>query len=142
MAINDIHAIDKNITLVNETDEDLLVISDVQLLSAVFRNLISNAIKYSSQGMKVHIKSFIRDNKVVVSVIDSGIGISRTNLSKLFRLDNDFRALGTANETGTGLGLILCHDFVKRVGGEIEVESKLSKGSTFSVILDLAHQRN
>jgi PAS domain S-box-containing protein len=136
MEINDIHAIDKGITIINDVNKDLQMISDVQLLSAVFRNLISNAIKFSSPSMKVLVKSEIIDNKVAISVSDTGIGISRTNLSKLFKLDNDFRNLGTANETGTGLGLILCHDFISRIGGEITVASKLNRGSTFSVLLN------
>ncbi len=107
------------------------------MISTVLRNLISNALKYSDLNGNVNITGrVISDNgagkMVEISVIDHGIGIKNENLSKLFRIDQNPSTPGTADEKGTGLGLILCKDFIEKNGGEIWVESELNKGSVFN----------
>jgi len=129
------HANGKNISIVKDIPDDLYVHSDPQLLSTIFRNLISNAIKFSFTHTEVHISAGKEGAKVFVQIRDHGIGISRSNVPKLFKIDGDYRNLGTANESGTGLGLILVRDFLNHLNGDIEVSSIPNTGSTFWVWL-------
>lgn len=95
------------------------------------RNLVGNALKFTPKEGKITISSVIKNNSVVVSVTDTGIGMSKENLNKLFKKDEHFTTQGTNNEAGTGLGLLLCRDFVEANGGTISVESELGKGTSF-----------
>jgi signal transduction histidine kinase len=97
----------------------------------VLRNLISNAIKFTHSGGQVTISSLEVNGFVEIRVSDNGIGIADNEIEKLFRIDVKVSNRGTANERGTGLGLILCKEFVERSGGKIWVESQLEKGSNF-----------
>lgn len=125
----------KDIKLVNEIEHDLLVLADKDTISTVFRNLISNAIKFTYSGGKVTISAFKQNNFVTVKVTDTGVGISQENLSKLFRIDENFTTKGTNKEGGTGLGLIVCNEFVEKNGGTISVESIEGQGTTFTFSL-------
>ncbi len=125
------NAANKAITLSGPQCGDWFIYADVNMITTVVRNLISNAIKFTEQGGLVEIK-FEQDSKfVTVSVSDTGVGISPADRSKLFSLDSNPTTIGTGQEKGTGLGLILCKEFVERNGGKIWVESTLGKGTTF-----------
>ncbi|MBN1598627.1 MAG: hypothetical protein JW894_10060 [Bacteroidales bacterium] len=104
---------------------------DPDLINTVMRNLLTNAIKFSERGGSILVSLTENKNKYIVSVQDSGIGISQENLNKLFKKNMHFTTSGTDNEKGTGLGLIMCQDFIEKHKGEIWVESTEGKGSTF-----------
>jgi two-component system sensor histidine kinase/response regulator len=101
------------------------------MLSTVLRNLISNAIKFSGNKGKIKISAKKSCEEIIVSVSDNGVGIVPERLEKLFRLDESESTQGTNNEKGTGLGLILCKEFVEKHGGKIWAQSKPGKGTTF-----------
>lgn len=107
------------------------VFADYNMLQTVIRNLISNAIKYTNTGGEIAINSEKKDNMLVVSVKDNGVGIKPENLNNLFRIDKNISTKGTNDETGTGLGLLLCKEFIEKNGGKIWVESELDSGSEF-----------
>jgi PAS domain S-box-containing protein len=121
----------KSVSLVNHIPYRTFVQADKKMLSTVFRNLMSNAIKFSYSGGKVTISSALQKGKTVISVSDEGIGIQPETANKLFRIDENVTTNGTNNEKGTGLGLILCKELVEKHGGQIWVESEEGKGSTF-----------
>lgn len=128
----------KDIAIESTVDENLVVLADENMIISVLHNLINNAIKYSYHGTKIRIESVRLDGFAKISVIDSGIGLSPESQAKLFKYDQHFMNKGTAGETGTGLGLILCKDFVDKNGGTIKVESTLKEGSKFVFTLPLA----
>jgi signal transduction histidine kinase len=102
------------------------------MLEAVFRNLISNAIKYTRNGGRVRVEAQVRGDFVEVAIIDNGVGMSEERLENLFNVgEKRTSTFGTAGEKGTGLGLILCKEFVEKQGGQIWVESEEDQGSTF-----------
>ena len=95
------------------------------------RNLISNGIKFTPRKGKVIISAEEKEKEFLFLIEDSGVGIEKINFEKLFRIDENVSSLGTENETGTGLGLILCNDFIKKHKGDIWVESEPEVGSKF-----------
>jgi len=109
------------------------IVSDPKLLRHVLINLISNAAKYSSPSVDIRIKTGLRGNQCFVSVTDRGIGIPAEDQAHLF--DRFFRARNVENVKGTGLGLNIVNHYVELLDGEIEFESKLGEGSTFTVLL-------
>jgi signal transduction histidine kinase len=123
----------KNIFLESSFDPGLKVYGDRFMLETVMRNLISNAIKYTPKGGKIHLTAKRKKDKTLLSVKDNGLGIKQENLEKLFRIEDSFSTKGTEKEQGTGLGLILCKEFVEKHGGEIWVDSEVNKGTTFYV---------
>ena len=125
----------KQINLRNILSETLEAFADENMINTVIRNLISNAIKYTPIEGSIQIESKTKENAVILTITDSGVGISEENIPKLFRLDQNYSTNGTANETGTGLGLILCAEFIAKNKGKIWVESELNKGSSFSIQL-------
>ncbi len=129
----------KNIKIENKVSLEHIVIVDLSLLNSVLSNLISNAIKFTPQGGKITIKSDDENNYVRVSVIDSGVGIKKDDILKLFNINTNFTTLGTDKEKGTGLGLILVKETVEKMGGKISVESEERKGSNFSFTLKKAN---
>jgi signal transduction histidine kinase/ligand-binding sensor domain-containing protein len=124
----------KNISLVTYIAPDLMVKADVNMLKTVIRNLLSNAIKFTPNDGTVTIKAGKLAN-IVIEITDTGVGIPAENLQKLFRLESTVSTKGTQNESGTGLGLVLCREFIERHGGYISAESELDKGSTFRIYL-------
>jgi signal transduction histidine kinase/ligand-binding sensor domain-containing protein len=121
----------KHIEIVNNADQELCAVADREMISTVFRNLVNNAIKFTPPGRKIQINSFMNKKHVIVEVRDEGVGIAPEDKEKLFRIDDKFKTEGTQGEKGTGLGLIICKEFVEKNGGTIEVESSPGKGSTF-----------
>lgn len=129
------NAAEKKISVINRVDENHRVFADKKMVETVLRNLLSNAIKYTGENGNVKAESVKTGDFIEIRVSDSGVGISAKNIEKLFRLDAKFRRRGTSNESGTGLGLILCKDFVEVNGGEIHVESLPDCGSMFGFTL-------
>ncbi len=125
----------KNIIIDTEIKPDLSVIADGNMLRTVLRNLVSNAIKFSHPGGYVLISSRRDGNKAWIEVADQGVGMTDQEVDKLFSLSEMFRKDGTMEEKGTGLGLILCKEFIEKNEGTITVESKPGKGSKFSFSL-------
>ncbi|MFW6364801.1 MAG: ATP-binding protein, partial [Bacteroidota bacterium] len=129
------NAKNKSVKILNNVDEKIEVAADRNTISTVLRNLISNAIKYSNKGDIVKIYTEFSDSVVHVHVEDTGMGIKPEYLDKLFRIDESYTTKGTKEESGTGLGLILCKEFVEKNGGKIYVSSEIGAGSTFSFTL-------
>ena len=125
----------KNLHIVNEVDEKLMLHADYQMISTVLRNLISNAIKFSFPGRSITIGAREEGGKAVVSVSDSGVGMNEEELNALFQAGTDVVRRGTNDEPGTGLGLVVVNDFIQRHKGELKVYSEEGKGSTFEVWL-------
>ncbi len=125
-------AYEKSITIYTEVPASLTVKADKAMINTILRNLLSNAIKYTNTGGEVVISASQKSNESLISVSDNGIGIKQNVIDKLFRIDENHSTMGTNNELGTGLGLILCKEFVEKHGGKIWVESELGKGSCFS----------
>jgi len=120
--------------------ENFKIIADIHMLQAIIRNLISNAIKFTHSGGKVQLSAHENGNNfTTISVSDTGIGISPEMQTKLFQIDSNTKMKGTEGELSTGLGLILCKEFVEKHGGKIWVESELGKGSTFYFTLPTQH---
>ena len=122
----------KQLELVNNINENISVYADKYMIDTIIRNFVSNSIKFTNSGGKIIIKGVINGDNAEVSVTDTGIGISIANQKNLFRIDEQFRRDGTANEKGTGLGLILCKEFIEKNNGVLWVESEEGKGSRFS----------
>jgi len=122
----------KKIEIICSCSNDYQVMADINLLNTVMRNLLSNAVKFTNENGTIHIFGEESESTVTVHVKDNGVGIKPENISKLFRIDSDYSTNGTDNEEGTGLGLILCKDFLEKMGGTIWVTSEFGKGTTFS----------
>ncbi len=122
---------EKGIHLKSEIENNLWVYSDKNMTSTVIRNLLTNAIKFTDREGEVKICAQEDEHMLQIQISDTGIGISEENIKKLFRQDTFYRTLGTAKEKGTGLGLILCREFVEKIGGKIWVTSETGKGSQF-----------
>lgn len=127
-----LNAARKNITITNNVDEMLNINADQNMLQSILQNLISNAVKFSNYGSDICVSACLKDGLTEISVKDCGIGIHANQLSKLFRIDTQYSRKGTANEHGTGLGLVLCKELVEKHNGKIWVESEVNKGSAFT----------
>jgi PAS domain S-box-containing protein len=121
----------KNIILESYVEMGVSLFCDKQMISSVFRNLISNAIKFSNSGSKVWIECQEIKGYIRFIINDQGVGISEENIDKLFRVDYSVSSLGTAQEKGTGLGLVICKEFVEKHKGNIYTESSIGRGSRF-----------
>lgn len=127
----------KEISIITNIKLDTLVYADFYMISTVMRNLISNAVKFTRQGGKIEINHNIHDKHIQINVSDNGIGMTQEQISRLFRIDNTMSTLGTNNEKGTGLGLILSSEFLAQHGTQLEVLSNKELGSIFSFTLPL-----
>ncbi|MCF8229589.1 MAG: hybrid sensor histidine kinase/response regulator [Bacteroidales bacterium] len=128
-------AINKNIKFEVDLPDVLIAYADENMVKTIIRNLLSNAIKYSYEGGKITVSGKVDSNYIRICIADQGVGIDEEGKKKLFRIDSDYSTTGTANEEGTGLGLILCKEFVEKNKGEIWVESEKGKGSKFCFTL-------
>jgi two-component system sensor histidine kinase/response regulator len=127
----------KKIRIENNIPEGITVFADIQMIQSVLRNLLSNALKFTPENGSVEMSAVEMNTEVKVSIKDSGVGISESNLKRIFDQDQPLKTTGTNKESGSGLGLILCKDFVEKTGGRIWVESEEGKGSTFIFTIPL-----
>jgi PAS domain S-box-containing protein len=131
----------KGITILNQIPDNLLVYADEKMVNSVLRNLLSNAVKFTGMGGKITGKTRETEKDMVeISIIDSGVGISGNTIGKLFILGEKVGSLGTDNEPSSGLGLLICKEFVEKHGGKIWVESQVNVGSTFYFTLPSGNQ--
>lgn len=127
---------EKSLSIVNNIPENANVYADKNMVELVMRNLISNAIKYCHPNNQISLSAILKGDFYITEIADTGVGIDKENISKLFGMNN-FSTAGTRSEKGTGLGLLLCKEFVEKNGGKIWVRSELGKGSAFSFSLPL-----
>lgn len=128
----------KEIFIINEINESIKVYADLNMLSTILRNLISNAIKFTKPGGRVILYASTNARFAEIKVKDTGIGMEKDVMDRIFRLDSKYSTLGTAGEEGTGLGLVLCRELIKKNNGEIFVNSEVKKGTEFVFTLPLA----
>lgn len=121
----------KGLELVFETNDVIDLFVDVDMINTVFRNLISNAIKYSHPGGKIWISCLLLNDACEIAIKDEGVGMSEEDIEKLFRIEHAHSTLGTQNEKGSGLGLLLCKEYIQLHGSQITVESVSGKGTSF-----------
>jgi len=129
----------KGIMLLSPELNEVYAYGDRDMINSVIRNLVTNAVKFTEKNKKVEIQVKPGEKEIEVSIVDEGIGITSEQLNKLFRIDEKFKSTGTAGEKGTGLGLIICKEFVEKNGGEISVQSAPGKGSVFSFTVPMAN---
>ncbi len=125
----------KDIILNSNVSKDALVFADLNMLSTILRNLISNAIKFTPNGGSINVSGKRTGDKVEVCVADTGVGMDSSVVKKMFKINEVQSTLGTNGEQGTGLGLLLCKEFVEKNGGEISIFSEKGKGSEFRFTL-------
>jgi len=130
-------ALHKNITILFESEDIVEVNGDKNMLDTILRNLLSNAIKFTDKNGEIKVKVLKTNENTEISITDNGIGIPDDIKEKLFKITGKVIQKGTENETGSGLGLLLCSEFVNMHQGEIWVESKQGKGSIFKFTLPL-----
>ncbi len=128
----------KGIEIISNVPSQLNIIADEDMLNTVLRNLITNAIKFTNKGGCITIHAEAAGTFAQISVADTGIGMNEPTIANLFRLDVSHSTPGTEEEAGTGLGLILCKEFIERNGGTISVQSQLGKGSKFIFSIPIA----
>ena len=131
------NAMKKNIEMSLNIPEDITIFADINMLDTTIRNLVSNAIKFTPNGGEISVSSERKDSFIEIAVKDSGVGIEPENLQKIFQIDTKHKTFGTNKERGTGLGLILCKEFVEKHKGEINVNSTPNEGSQFFIRLPL-----
>ena len=129
----EINAFDKNITIHNRITKQCQVYADYNTLSTIIRNLVANAIKFTHEGGVIILSCKEENKEVVICVKDNGIGINAEDLHTIFTLDKEHTSLGTNDERGTGLGLIICKEFAAKNNAELSVESTPGIGSTFCI---------
>jgi len=143
--INDVlhlfqEAIASKMLNITTTIQQVKVMADEQMLLFVLRNLISNAIKFTAKGGSVHIETARHDDAFACVVVsDTGIGMNQELISKLFNIEAKVGRAGTDGEVSSGLGLILCKEFIERLNGKLIIESEPDKGSVFTMLLPLAN---
>ena len=130
----------KSIRINNTVNENVFVLADASLVFTVIQNLIANGIKFTHNGGEITISVELESDCAQVLVKDTGIGISEQDLSRLFKIDEGLKKPGTNEEKGTGLGLLLCKEFVEKNGGKIWAKSKVGEGSSFYFTLNLSEK--
>ena len=127
----------KNISVEYVSGQSPVVNADQNMISAAIRNIVSNAVKFTMPGGKIRVNTTSSNHDVVISIEDNGVGMTKEQVEKLFRLEENYSSKGTAGEKGTGLGLILSKEYVEINGGTVEVISEAGKGSRFMIKLPL-----
>ncbi|MNV46059.1 Histidine protein kinase DivJ [compost metagenome] len=141
MIINEVNyhlpsAASKNVNIVQDVFPGNIVYADMLMIQIVVRNLLSNAIKFCYEDCEINITSVYREGKMLLSIADNGMGIKPEALERLFGGEN-ISTRGTMNEKGTGLGLMVCKEFMERNNGEITVESEFGKGTKFNLFIPI-----
>jgi len=131
ISVLELDALRKELVIENKLDKETLVFADFQMISTIIRNLLSNAIKFSKKGGYISIHSEAQDQFELITVKDHGVGMEEESLERMFKIEENISTTGTANEKGSGLGLILCREFVEKNGGKIGVKSQLNLGAEF-----------
>jgi len=131
----------KNIQLQNDVPENSTIFADYDSMATVIRNLVSNAIKFTNSSGLITLSGAKNFDNTDIMVSDTGIGINPNDLSKIFKIEENFTTKGTNQEGGTGLGLIICKEFVEKNGGSIKVSSNPGLGTTFTISLPSIHQQ-
>ena len=129
----------KGIMLLSHENDTVYAYGDRDMINSVVRNLMTNAVKFTDRDKRVEVRINAKESDLEVSIMDEGIGIPEESMGKLFRIDEKYKSTGTAGEKGTGLGLIICREFVEKNGGEITLQSKPGEGSTFSFTIPIAN---
>lgn len=132
------NGLSKHISISCDGIEEIKAYADYNMLETVFRNLLSNAVKFTAEDGTIKVSAVSRNTMVEISVQDNGVGIDEKILSRLFDIDFHHSTVGVNNETGNGLGLKLCKEFIVKNGGDLWVESKKDVGSTFTFSIPLA----
>ncbi|RYZ82170.1 MAG: HAMP domain-containing histidine kinase, partial [Moraxellaceae bacterium] len=130
-------AAQKNINLTTRLQSDIWIEADRHMLQSLVHNLVANALKFTPNGGTIQIFDTVKDDQIIISVQDNGTGMNEVQLQKLFNVAYSQSTNGTNGEPGTGLGLLLCQQFVQQHKGTIQVHSELGYGSTFSFNLPL-----
>ncbi|MCK9279343.1 MAG: ATP-binding protein [Melioribacteraceae bacterium] len=125
----------KGVKLSTDISNELIVFADEDMLNTILRNLISNAIKFSSKEDTITISAFETNDSVGIDIADTGTGMEQSRVESLFKLEETKSTAGTDSESGTGLGLLICKEFVEKHNGKISVTSQLGKGTTFRITL-------
>ena len=125
----------KKIKLANTVSDEIVIEIDKHTLTFAIGNMVNNAIKFTNEGGQITIDAISDSNQIEISIKDTGVGMNQEQIQKLFRIEESFSTKGTNNEKGTGLGLILCQEFIEKNGGNIKVESEIGKGSEFIISL-------
>jgi signal transduction histidine kinase len=128
--------------MISELTDDLLIYADKNMINTVLRNLLSNAVKYTFKNGTIVVRVSCSAEEAIVSVKDSGIGITKEDMDNLFRLENSLSLPGTEKEKGTGLGLKLCKEFTEMMGGRIWVISEFGQGSIFNFTIPFNSVKN
>jgi len=131
----------KKIRLQSDIEENTTIYSDYNMLHTILRNLVNNALKFTDNEGEVKIESKKSNELVTIFVRDTGVGISPSDISKLFKIEEDMRSIGSKQGKGSGLGLILCKEFAEILGGKIGCESTLGEGSIFYFSIPLNHNK-
>jgi signal transduction histidine kinase/predicted negative regulator of RcsB-dependent stress response len=138
VSILSLQASAKGIEIENRIPKNTKVLADSETTATVVRNIISNAIKFTQQHGQIAVETSSDNGLVEISITDNGIGISPENLSKLFKIEQSYSTKGTEQEAGTGLGLVVCKEFVEKNSGSIDAVSKEGAGTTFIIRLPKA----
>lgn len=130
-------ALNKHVTILNQVSQDIYILTNKNTILTVLNNLLTNAIKFGFENQPVIISSTTYHNQIDLIVEDHGIGLTKNEVSQLFRIDVDTRKIGSSTEKGTGMGLILCKELLEKIDGKINVESVPNNGSRFIVSIQL-----
>ncbi len=127
----------KDISIIVSFDSTTKISVDINMILTVLRNLISNAIKYTNRNGEIHIQTFTENESLIIELKDNGIGMTQSKIDKLFKISEKVTTLGTEKEVGTGLGLLLCKDFIEKHNGKIWVKSEVNKGTSFFISIPI-----
>ena len=130
-----INAIAKNIKIINNINPDTFVFADQNMLHSIIQNIFLNAVKFTNTGGQITISSVASDDFITLNISDTGVGIPKERMNKLLKIDSHFSTEGTSGEKGTGLGLILCKEFIEKNGGKLYIESECNKGTSIKFSL-------
>ncbi len=130
-----VQAARKNISIITDFSNRSWVSGDINMVSTILRNLLTNALKFTPRNGEVRVGIYQDNGFCILSIKDNGVGIAADKLKYLFSIDTAHKTKGTDQEPGTGLGLILCKEFIEKHGGRLEVESEVGKGSEFRVVI-------